>query len=69
MEPLTEAIARMVAMSEERKEFVTLEDGFVYFWPDGSPHGALSPWVLRALADELDKRNAVWQAVIDGAFL
>jgi hypothetical protein len=44
MEPLANEIARMIAMSEERQELVTLEDGFVYFWPDGSPHGALSPW-------------------------
>ena len=51
---------RVIAMAEERKEFVTLEDGYVYYWPEGSPHGAFPAVALRLLADELDRRNAEW---------
>lgn len=47
-------------------EFVPLEDGFVYYWPSGS--GALPAVALRALADELDRRNAAWNAEIEAYF-
>lgn len=53
-------INRAVRMTEERGEFVTGDDGYVVFWPEGSPHGALSSADLRILADELDRRNASW---------
>lgn len=62
-----EDTARIIAMTDERKEFIHLEDGYLYFAPDGS-HGALSPWALRALADELDRRNAPWDAQIEQYF-
>jgi hypothetical protein len=39
-------------------------------WPSAKPEHAshLSPYQLRILADELDRRNAPWQAVIDAEF-
>lgn len=53
---------RVLAISIGRDEFVTLSDGYVHFWPDGSPHGALTSWHLRTIADELDRRNRAWDA-------
>lgn len=52
----------VVSTSERRDEFITLSDGSVYFWPTGSPHGALASWHLRVLADELDRRNQAWDS-------
>ena len=56
MEDLKEKVIRM---TEERNEFVTLEDGYVHFWPSGC-YGAFGPFELRILADELDRRNKDW---------
>lgn len=64
-----------VRVAQERNEFVTLEDGYVYWWPtlQAVQHpgggttgggGALSAHELRAIADELDRRNAAWDAQI-----
>jgi hypothetical protein len=53
---------RLIASCTERNELVILPDGYVHYWSDGSPHGALSAWHLRAIADELDRRNRVWDA-------
>lgn len=58
---------RVISLSTAREEFVTFEDGYVHFWPDGSPHGALSAWHLRVLADELDRRNRAWDAHVQSA--
>lgn len=58
---------RVISLSIAREEFVTLPDGYVHFWPDGSPHGALSSWHLRTLADELDRRNRSWDARLRNA--
>lgn len=62
---LEETISRLIRDAENRQEFLTLEDGFVYYCPDPTLSGALPPWVLRALADELDRRNAEWAAVLE----
>ena len=43
------------------KDFITLEDGFFYYFPDET--GAYSSHLLREIADELDKRNVKWSAV------
>jgi hypothetical protein len=60
-----EAKARLLKIANERGEFGELEDGYVNWWPtDSSRGGAISAWQLRTLADELDKRNAVWDAVV-----
>jgi hypothetical protein len=55
---------RVVALSGERNEFVTFTDGYVHYWPAGSPNGALSSWHLRVLADELDRRNRAWDVKV-----
>lgn len=60
--------ARVVRMAEQKGEFVILEDGFVYFWPDGSHCGAISSWQLRVLADEIDRRNDPIQELISDYF-
>ncbi len=54
---------QLIRMTDERGEFVRDVDGFVYYAPEGWGH--LSAWVLRAIADELDRRNAPWQEIID----
>lgn len=40
------------------EDYVTLEDGFKYFWVVGK--GALSADDLRSVADYLDKQNEEW---------
>ena len=59
---------RIIAIGDERKEFVTDVDGFIYWWPNGSPHGHLASHHLRWLADELDRRNESWQKQVDDYF-
>lgn len=58
VETWEEEQARMFATMDARKEFVTDVDGYVYYWPDGSTHGHLAANHLRAIANELDRRNA-----------
>lgn len=61
---------RCLAISEERGDFVTGEDGYVVYWPDlrSRSLGALAAHHLRWLADELDRRNAEWDAVVQAEF-
>lgn len=63
-----EARARIIALADERGEFVTDVDGFVYWWPESTRGGHFSAHHLRWLADELDKRNEVWQRQIEEYF-
>jgi 3',5'-cyclic AMP phosphodiesterase CpdA len=56
---------RLIRMMDERKEFVQDVDGFVYYWPEGSPNGHLSEHHLRWIADELKERNKEWQTIVD----
>ncbi len=53
----------IIKMADERGEFVTDVDGFVYYWPNGC-NGHFNSHILRELADELDRRNAAWEAQI-----
>ena len=66
---------RLIKLISERNEFQQLEDGYIYWWPtidtvfheDGAATGgggALSSWQLRAIADELDRRNATWDRMV-----
>jgi type IV secretory pathway VirJ component len=59
-------MADIIKMLEEQGELVTGDDGFVYYWP--SKNGALSAHDLRIIADELDRRNARWEAEITAYF-
>lgn len=56
--------AIIVSLAEERGEFVTDVDGFVYYEPSERSAGFFSAAVLRILADELDRRNAPWNGLI-----
>ena len=56
---------RIIQFCDDRKEFLTDVDGFVYWWPSPEPSGHLAAYHLRWIADELDRRNAKWQATID----
>jgi hypothetical protein len=56
---------RIIQMSEERGDFVTAEDEFVYFWPQRETLGMFAAYELRVLADELDKRNEAWNKNIE----
>ena len=51
---------------DKRGEFVYLEDGFLYYAPEGK--GCISAHELRTIADELDKRNKAWEEQIDEYF-
>lgn len=48
-------------------DIVTDVDGFQYYWPKDS-QGHYAAHHLRAIADELDKRNAPWEAQIEEYF-
>lgn len=72
---MTDSAADIVRLVEERKEFMMDVDGYVIYWPDTEPcthasggttggGGAYSSHVLRAIADELDRRNAAWDAQV-----
>lgn len=54
----------IIKMAEERGDFVKDVDGFVYYWPNSSKDGSYTAHHLRLLADELDRRNASWEARI-----
>lgn len=58
---------RVIQQAHERGDFVTGEDGFFVYWPTPL-HGALNEWVLRAIADELERLNAPWVAKLDEYF-
>lgn len=47
---------------DERRDFVTYVDGFVYYWP--TTRGHHSTHVLRVIADELEKRDKPWEEII-----
>lgn len=68
MEISEEDRKQVIRISDERKEFTRGDDGFVYWWPDGSPHGHLTAHHLRLIADELDRRNKKWNNIIEDYF-
>jgi len=58
---------RIIQKIDEAGEWLTLDDGFLYFDPRPAC-GALSAANLREIADELDRRNAEWAKQIDEYF-
>lgn len=52
----------LIALVEKWGEFITLEDGYVHYCPRGN--GTVAAWSLRVIADELDRRNAEWDAQV-----
>jgi hypothetical protein len=76
---MSEQAQRLIRMIEERGEFVTGDDGYVVYWPNTNPchhpeggttggGGSYSAAVLRAIADELDRRNAAWDRQVQAFF-
>lgn len=61
------AAAMFIASADSEGELVSGDDGYVVYWPKGC-HGAFNAWTLRAFADELDRRNAAWDAQIQSHF-
>jgi hypothetical protein len=72
---MTDQFENIIQLVEERGEFVMAEDGYIVYWPTTEPvkhpsggttggGGFYPSYVLRAIADELDKRNAVWDAQV-----
>lgn len=56
---------RIFSLMDRAGDFVVGDDGFVVFWPQGALQGAMNPWMLRMIADEIDRRNEAWQAQVD----
>ncbi len=54
-------------MSDFAKDFIPLEDGYYYYWPH-SGKGAFSADNLRAIADELDRKNKPWDDQVQAYF-
>lgn len=44
-------------------DVVQFEDGYYYYWPEGSI-GGFSSHNLRQIADQLDKMNEPWDKII-----
>jgi len=61
-------VVSIIETADHRKEFFRDVDGYVYWWPDGSPNGCLAAHHLRELADELDKRNKEWDGIVNKHF-
>ncbi len=68
METNEECRQRVIRTSDERCEFVTDVDGFIYWWPEGSNRGHMASYHLRWIADEMDRRNEAWQKQADEYF-
>lgn len=60
--------SRIIRFSDEKGDFVVGEDGCTIFWPEGLSRGGFNAWHLRALADELERRNADWLAQMRADF-
>ncbi len=60
-------MSNIINVARERGEFVTMEDGFMYYWPEAC-RGALSSAELRVIADHLDDVNRAWQNQIEEEF-
>lgn len=46
-----------------QQDFIAFEDGYLRYWPE-KIHGAFIAADLRIIADELDRRNAPWDAQV-----
>lgn len=56
----------IIQLADKRNEFVIDVDGYVYYQPF-DPAGYFSAAVLRVLADELDRRNALVETILKAA--
>ena len=63
MDRIKEHRERVIANCNQHNDIGPLDDGFQYFWV--RERGALSASDLRAIADELDRRNKDWREQIE----
>lgn len=56
----------IIKKAEAAGELIIDEAGFYVYWPKGT--GAYNSYVLRLLADELDRRNEKWEQELDDFF-
>lgn len=56
---MTEAEEKFIARVDAWDEFALDIDGFWYYWPKRND-GSIYAWMLRVIADELDRRNEPW---------
>ena len=60
-----EAIADLLRLA--KPDMLQDVDGFYYYFPKPNG-GSLSPWMLRAIAAELDRLNAPYEAELEEYF-
>jgi hypothetical protein len=53
-------------VSDFAKDFISLEDGYYYYWPHSGK--GFSADNLRAIADELDRKNKPWDDQVQAYF-
>jgi len=53
---------KLIELIYSRGDFEECEDGYVTYWP--YKPGSLTAANLRTIADELDRRNAEWDAIV-----
>lgn len=54
---------KLIELIDSREDFIRCEDGYIKYW-SGAFAGAMSSGDLRTIADELDRRNAEWDAIV-----
>ena len=59
------AIAHLIDMAKD--DLLQDVDGYYYYFPQQGG-GSLSPWMLRAIADELDRLNVPYEAELEEYF-
>jgi len=59
---------RIIEAASTAGDFVQGEDGFWVYWPTGNNRGSYSEHILRALADELERRNEPIQKELEAFF-
>ena len=55
---MNDRAVRIIAACDEAGDIVFLDDGYMYYYIPG--RGGLSAADLRIIADEVDKRNKLW---------
>jgi hypothetical protein len=55
---------RLIKAVDANKDIIHGDDGLLIYAPSNRA-GGLSAWMLRAIADELDRRNKPWQKQLD----
>ena len=56
---------RLLTIAKQNGDLVRGDDGFFIYWPTSlASRGALTSWMLRALADEIDRLNEPAEAAL-----